>query len=308
MHINQPGGAGTFCPQCRQKKAYDAELVAQPALENAANAWRAARPFLMSQWHMLQKRENEVHQVIENKRKAETSPSERRLRPRTRHVAETPEPEDVDYRALDSAHIVQCPICFGSFDAVALNKHLDEGCGGPSAAGPSSAPPASMDAWLGNKHSSLWEGARRLTRPQYQLKSERDLRKMLDTHGLSTMGQRDRLVERHRQWVNLYNANLDAAPALREPVSSLRRQLQVWERALDSDSAKGVSSERQARAWLKSHQSQYAELAAQARASLAPLQPPSDEGVSHDTKASLDAHVSESSDTTSTSIDINSLS
>jgi len=191
MHINQPGGAGTFCPQCRQKKAYDAELVAQPALENAANAWRAARyvklsqillysPFLMSQWHMLQKRENEVHQVIENKRKAETSPSERRLRPRTRHVAETPEPEDVDYRALDSAHIVQCPICFGSFDAVALNKHLDEGCGGPSAAGPSSAPPASMDAWLGNKHSSLWEGARRLTRPQYQLKSERDLRKMLD--------------------------------------------------------------------------------------------------------------------------------
>lgn len=73
---------------------------------------------------------------------------------------------------------------------------------------------------------------------------------LTQTHGLSTTGQRDRLVERHRQWVNLYNANLDAAPALREPVSSLRRQLQVWERALDSDSAKGVSSERQARAWL----------------------------------------------------------
>lgn len=49
MHINQPGGKGTFCPNCRQKKAFDGELVAQPALEAAANHWRDAR--YVSQWN-----------------------------------------------------------------------------------------------------------------------------------------------------------------------------------------------------------------------------------------------------------------
>lgn len=43
MHINQAGGSGAFCPSCRQKKAYDAELVPQPALEAAADNWRTAR-------------------------------------------------------------------------------------------------------------------------------------------------------------------------------------------------------------------------------------------------------------------------
>lgn len=43
MHINQPGGSGSFCPNCRQKKAYDGELVPQPALEATADHWRTAR-------------------------------------------------------------------------------------------------------------------------------------------------------------------------------------------------------------------------------------------------------------------------
>ena len=42
-HINQPGGSGSFCPNCRQKKAYDSELMPQPALEAAATSWRTAR-------------------------------------------------------------------------------------------------------------------------------------------------------------------------------------------------------------------------------------------------------------------------
>lgn len=76
----------------------------------------------------------------------------------------------------------------------------------------------------------------------------------------------------------MYNANLDAAPALRESLPALRKQLQKWESAQNNAAAsKGVSTEKQARAWLvcgpftniqKSNQTQYADLAAQARASL----------------------------------------
>lgn len=42
-HINQPRGTGSFCPNCRQKKAFDSELLPQTALEAAADSWRAAR-------------------------------------------------------------------------------------------------------------------------------------------------------------------------------------------------------------------------------------------------------------------------
>lgn len=42
-HINQPQARGQFCPKCRQPKAYDSELVLQPALEVAAHVWRLNR-------------------------------------------------------------------------------------------------------------------------------------------------------------------------------------------------------------------------------------------------------------------------
>lgn len=64
-------------------------------------------------------------------------------------------------------------------------------------------------------------------------------------------GTKDKLVERHRQWVNLYNANLDAAPQNRESVAALKKILRQWEQSQDSPATKKlVSSENQARAWL----------------------------------------------------------
>lgn len=74
---------------------------------------------------------------------------------------------------------------------------------------------------------------------------------MLSTHQLSVHGSKDRLVERHRQWVNLYNANLDASALHRDTLAQLRRQLQQWEHAQEKGAVKGKpSSERQDRAWL----------------------------------------------------------
>lgn len=58
------------------------------------------------------------------------------------------------------------------------------------------------------------------------------------------------MIERHRQWVNLYNANLDAAPAHRESLATLRKQLQQWERAHMDPAPIPVTSERQTKAWL----------------------------------------------------------
>lgn len=79
---------------------------------------------------------------------------------------------------------MKCPICGRSFTAIALNEHLDRGCD-PAASAPS-APPSKggMETWLGAAPTpDPWADAKRLTRPQYQLKSERDMRKMLEVRG-----------------------------------------------------------------------------------------------------------------------------
>ena len=75
------------------------------------------------------------------------------------------------------------------------------------------------------------------------------------------------MVERHRHWVNLYNANLDAAPALRTSLPSLRKQLMQWERSHGEMTAKNVPTEKQAKAWLKANQHAYTDLIAQANIS-----------------------------------------
>lgn len=220
--------------------------------------------------------EDELRPPRASKREHEESVA-RRVKQRTRGasashapVVESDEEQPsaqppVDYRELGAEDTVQCPICQHAFTTVALNEHLDRGCT-PGRASPPRAPSGRMDAWLGVRapQEELRE-AKRLTRPQYQLKSERDMRKMLEVRdpmcrrcspaqslGLSSTGNKDRLVERHRQWVNLFNANLDAAPAHRESLRSLRRQLSAWERSQDDAAAqaKMPASQKHYRQWL----------------------------------------------------------
>lgn len=230
-HINQAGGSGTFCPQCRQKKAYDSELVPQPALEGAADAWRASRPFLEKTCTESRLCAEELAAV-----QAETAAGQL-----NRHSSERKSPKEqpgspptkrhrahVDYREIPDELPVQCPICARELAAAALNTHLDLGCESPA---------PKLDE-------------KRLTRPQYQLKNERDLRKLLQGVGLASTGPRDRLIERHRQWVNLYNANLDAAPSRRASVQNLKGQLAAWERAQDDDCKRLRVDEKSHGSWM----------------------------------------------------------
>ena len=66
------------------------------------------------------------------------------------------------------------PICQREFDAVAINAHLDRGCGTEDPG------PPTMDHWLRASSPVTHSPEKRLTRPQYQLKTERDMRKLLE--------------------------------------------------------------------------------------------------------------------------------
>lgn len=49
-----------------------------------------------------------------------------------------------------------------------------------------------------------------LAKVVYNMLSDRDLKKKLKEHGLSTHGTRQQLVRRHQEFVHMYNAQCDA--------------------------------------------------------------------------------------------------
>ncbi|KAN0064641.1 E3 ubiquitin-protein ligase rad18 [Thecaphora frezii] len=187
--------------------------------------------------------------------------------------------EGREHHDLKSDDQVACPICEHRFTVVALNAHLDKnkcypGCPAPSAqerglalrpkpqAGASGT--AAWFAKAADAAASSSSSAKRLHRPQYSLKSERDLRKLLESLGLPTTGDKEKLAERHRQYVNLYNANLDAAPANRRSEAKLRRELAEWERARDVRGG-ALLTDKKSQGWLAENRAQYNDLIAQAR-------------------------------------------
>lgn len=162
----------------------------------------------------------------------------------------------------------------------ALDKHLDKGCSPgdpePSAAerGIPSKPQSNSSAgWFSRPSGSQASSrpAKKLLRPQYGMMKEKELTKLLQDASLPFSGPKERLVERHRQWVNLFNANLDASENLRKSTQSLKRDLAEWDRGMDAADklrAKGGAiTAGKAKGWAKKNEPQFRELTLAARVS-----------------------------------------
>ncbi|NXM82099.1 RAD18 ligase, partial [Oenanthe oenanthe] len=90
---------------------------------------------------------------------------------------------------------VECPVCGVAIPEQYINKHLDS-C-------------LSRE----EKKDSLRSSAQRrklMSKVVYNLLSDRDLRKKLKEHGLSTSGTRQQLIKRHQEFVHMYNAQCDS--------------------------------------------------------------------------------------------------
>lgn len=100
---------------------------------------------------------------------------------------------------------------------------------------------------------------------------EADIRKLLTDCQLPKIGTRDRIIERHRQWVTLYNANLDASEQSQKSDVQLRRELAEWDRGHDesirSKSTTKAMTEDAAKLYQESHRRQFQDLAKTARES-----------------------------------------
>lgn len=158
-------------------------------------------------------------------------------------------------------------MCGYTFTMLALNRHLDS----PNACkGPDGPPPSDRDrglpsktngktstpgfgGWLQpgkNSSSSSTAAANtkpsnanapdavKLKRPQYHLLSERQLRQICKDCGLDTSGKSSVLEPRHRRWIDLYNANLDASPKYRRSEAQLRRDIREWDQGREREEAR----------------------------------------------------------------------
>ncbi|NWI41257.1 RAD18 ligase, partial [Picathartes gymnocephalus] len=90
---------------------------------------------------------------------------------------------------------VECPVCEVAIPEQYINKHLDS-C-----------------LTREEKKDSLRSSAQKrklMSKVVYNLLSDRDLRKKLKEHGLSTSGTRQQLIKRHQEFVHMYNAQCDS--------------------------------------------------------------------------------------------------
>ncbi|XP_060095586.1 E3 ubiquitin-protein ligase RAD18 isoform X2 [Heteronotia binoei] len=107
----------------------------------------------------------------------------------------TRQPETPSTSATKVITKVECPVCGVPVHGLHINKHLDS-C-------------LTSDE---KKESLRSSGQKRRFLPKvvYNLLSDRDLRKRLKQHGLSTQGTKQQLIKRHQEFVHMYNAQCDS--------------------------------------------------------------------------------------------------
>ncbi|KAI9223950.1 hypothetical protein BC828DRAFT_374597 [Blastocladiella britannica] len=128
----------------------------------------------------------------------------------------------------------ECPVCSNRVAAVKLEEHvnqcLDAQQSAPAIITAAAAAPKSAAVPIDPPCALVASGVR-LPRVHYHVLKDAQVRDLLATYQLPTTGPRAKLLDRHRAWVQLWNANMDAHEDRRQSAAALRRQLVAEERA-----------------------------------------------------------------------------
>jgi E3 ubiquitin-protein ligase RAD18 len=203
-----------------------------------------------------------------------------------------PEPEIRD-------GLVACPICLSRMKETQVDKHLDTSC--PGSPQPqyreilqhtTSMQQRSSGGMAGS--ASTWKppgpqpqqsrNYERLPAVNYSMYKDQALRKKLSELGLSTIGPRQMLEKRHKEWMTIWNANCDSQyPRARR---ELMHDLDDWERTQGSrapTSSRHVHLGAQIKdkdfdqaAWATQHENNFKDLIANARRSRSQAQKPNE--------------------------------
>ncbi|XP_012326482.2 E3 ubiquitin-protein ligase RAD18 isoform X4 [Aotus nancymaae] len=109
--------------------------------------------------------------------------------------SEAKRPETPSTSTLKEVTKVDCPVCGVNIPENHINKHLDS-C-------------LTREEKKESLRSSVHK-RKLLPKTVYNLLSDRDLKKKLKEHGLSSQGNKQQLIKRHQEFVHMYNAQCDA--------------------------------------------------------------------------------------------------
>ncbi|KAH9484088.1 Postreplication repair E3 ubiquitin-protein ligase rad18 [Psilocybe cubensis] len=173
------------------------------------------------------------------------SPSKVVKKPRTKRegnaevnvISSSESEEDSKPQALKFApraeDLVECPLCTKKIVYRELNGHMDNKCKNDSAA-------KSWSLLLGGSKNGQQKGKHKkkesnsddeypLPLTTYNTLKDRQLKDMLVEQELPITGNRSNWEQRHRQWIVLYNSNLDKSKPNRKTKADLRKDLKRWE-------------------------------------------------------------------------------
>ena len=186
----------------------------------------------------------------------------------------TPAPEAEPAEPDDG--LVACPMCNKRMKEEAVFPHLDRCDGKPVKESPPLTklpqPHISQHPVKSQQGQRTASPAKHLPHLNYSLLKDGPLKKKLQELGIPTWGNRQLLVRRHTQWVDIYNANSDSPRPKTE--RQLLKDLDVWERT-QGGHAPGqgqtgpvgvMRKDFDGEEWTGKHKDQFSDLIAQAKA------------------------------------------
>lgn len=100
----------------------------------------------------------------------------------------------------------------------------------------------------------------------YSLMAERKLRDVIRDLGIPSRGDKQTLEKRHKEWINLWNANVDSKN--QKSKGELLEELQSWERTIDLVGTASTDIKKiDTKVWNSTHSSNFKDLVAAARQS-----------------------------------------
>ncbi|CAO3684013.1 unnamed protein product [Umbelopsis ramanniana] len=249
------------CPSCRTHSV-ETSLHNNYVVDNLVSAWKNNRKSILDLERQLkQAKERDKNEIMvldtpmdtsssQPTDNNERSPPPRQTRSSSRRSAsqtssEAPPPVEEDTR-------VDCHICHRKIELNHLNQHwdlceqgkpdpsLDKPSSTSSSPSPSPSPSAKKPVVFGVQQPSTSKSLTRIKKavdlgkkPQkivYNLETPPSLRKVLKELGLPDKGDKNTLIRRHKEWISLYNANVDSTDPV--DVRVLRKRLREQEERL----------------------------------------------------------------------------
>lgn len=281
------------CPACRANDQAS-KLRRNWALEEVVGAFKTARPVALEIATKDKKEKEDAPTRPSKRRRTErhsggsdlTVRTTRSQSKRTQQVDQQPttldgadeDGSDAEYTENGSTQperqltpddgLVACPICQTRMKEEVVFNHIGtSACTSPSQK--QKNPPRSSTTQTPQPSAPPKPIPDRLAELNYSLLNDKALRKKLAELGIPTTGSKNLLSRRHTEWVNLWNANVDAgAPrSKRELLDELRK----WDRSIGREpdqfgtSNQVMKKDFDAKAWSTGNKDDFTRLIEQAR-------------------------------------------